>query len=286
MRSPIPDHALFILVHCMLRHFCPSCFFNSVCQSLAATPPLNATLLTPSSPLYRDDAITHGQPIQTALLHFLQTMSSNSQSTQPVVSSSRKHKGRQNDSSSNNRVVVPSTLLSSVQALNPLFRGNRQHDAHELLRTLLGGICMEKEEQERKRRRVEAMLQVQRWSCEHVRAWIQHFELTQEQTILSNIEGDQEHRWDGAFIVFLLNHWNEKAGKKPRVTSVSVYVRLCGWTIWYGVRDVACVWDSCRWRTLDPSCTCVSYCLMTRCLPPPDTVDLLQSAPRYHQCRR
>jgi ubiquitin C-terminal hydrolase len=114
-----------------LRNTGNTCFFNSVLQCLSASVPLNSMLIDHAGKTYDGTAIDNGQPIQTALLHFLQSMSTGSG---VAAATAAKNK---ND---NSKVVVPTALLSAVQAINPMFRGNRQHDSHELLRTIINGI--------------------------------------------------------------------------------------------------------------------------------------------------
>jgi ubiquitin C-terminal hydrolase len=200
-----------------LRNLSNTCFFNSVMQCLASTTALYGTMLYPSSSLYDDRAISMQAPLQRALLHFLQAMQAPPKAPPPPPPATGKKQKYLSRAPDESRVVVPSELLSAVQAINPMFRGNRQHDSHELLRTVLNGITLEKEEELRKQKQAATNAVFKTWSAERVLQWIESWGLSCYETVATNLLTDADRTWDGQFLLWLLANWQNKPAKQPRL---------------------------------------------------------------------
>jgi len=73
--------------------------------------------------------------------------------------------------------INPKGLLNEVAVANKMFQGRRQHDAHELLRTLLGRMNDEVKGAEREMRSERVKKEVSSWDMEGVIRWLHSLEL-------------------------------------------------------------------------------------------------------------
>jgi len=98
-----------------LRNLGNTCFFNSVLQNLAHLEAVQKSLVLPPSP-----------PTSGNLLACFRTVCKGVRSAP-----TKKNKGS---------AVNPKELLREITKRSPMFKGNEQQDAHELLRFLLDGL--------------------------------------------------------------------------------------------------------------------------------------------------
>ena len=190
-----------------------TCFFNSVLQCLAATPPLLSTLAaSPPSTL----------PLHTQLSLALQSLNSSSSSS----SFSAAAKAKRRSSASDTSTFTPSALLTEVRRGNAVFKGNRQQDAHELLRWLLSAAAGEEELVERRRRRDAIVEQLQAWDRDDVQRLVQLMGLRSpaaQQQLMRGLEAVAEAgssggagEVSGRLVLQLLERWETKEGRRWR----------------------------------------------------------------------
>ena len=176
-----------------------TCYYNSVVQCLAATPPLYPSLThCPPSP----------SPLTTALSSLLRQMASPSPS--PAL------KKAAVDSTLN-----PSSLLTEIAKTHPAFKGNRQQDSHELLKALLGGIVGEGEEAERKKRKEELVEKIEGWGEGEVDGFVKGAGMGAEAyesvvKAMQEIAKGEGMEVGGKWVVRLMEGWGQKEGKKWR----------------------------------------------------------------------
>ena len=108
-----------------------TCFLNSVLYTLRFTPGFCHSLHHLHQDLSRQDTKTEGDSDQECLLDVIQTLH---HLFQKLCSSDCEGGGDPREP------VLPSALLHSIGRLCPLFEGNQQQDAHELLVTLLTSL--------------------------------------------------------------------------------------------------------------------------------------------------
>ena len=196
-----------------------TCFFNSVIQCLAASRPLLAALFPPP-------ATSTPQPLQHQLSLFLTNMNAPLSSLSSLSSHKRVHGKPFSLSSSSASSYSPGALLSAVQAINPQFKGGRQHDAHELLRCILSALVTEGEEKEKRKRREQLVATISQWTAADVKKVLASAGMARglEGQVMKRLEeiaakerGCSESSSsvvDGAVVIMLLEKWEMKEGKR------------------------------------------------------------------------
>ena len=175
-----------------------TCYFNSVVQCLAATPPLYQSLThLPTSP----------SPLTVALSSLLRQMSS------PLPPPPKKGTA--------NLTLNPSSLLAEIAKGHPAFKGNRQQDSHELLKALLGGMVGEREEGERRKRKEELVERIQEWGEGEVESLVHGAGMGEEAKesvvkAMRDIAKGEGMVVGGKWVVRLMEGWGQKEGKKWR----------------------------------------------------------------------
>lgn len=127
-----------------LRNLGNTCFFNSICQNMVETRPLK---------LYLDQVKGNDGDVHKNLRDFMDSMWA-----QPKKSKD---------------VHDPMRLLGSISSVNSTFKGRRQQDSHELLRTLIDAVRDQKEKKIRERKKEEVQQRVRTWNEDVVIDWLE-----------------------------------------------------------------------------------------------------------------
>ena len=185
-----------------LRNNGNTCYFNSVAQCLASTAPLWQLLRRPPR--------TSPFPLQAQLSAFLHSVNADS-AARPA----------KRFASNDSLTISPAALLAAIAASHPLFKGNRQHDAHELLRALLNAAVGEGEEEAKKRKRESLVRQLSGWGMTEVVALVGKAGLgaKEEDAVMKALEEvavKEDMRVDGRLVVRLLERWEQKDGRRWR----------------------------------------------------------------------
>eukprot|EP00475_Leptophrys_vorax_P018514 TRINITY_DN2532_c0_g1_i1.p1 TRINITY_DN2532_c0_g1~~TRINITY_DN2532_c0_g1_i1.p1 ORF type:complete len:565 (-),score=150.92 TRINITY_DN2532_c0_g1_i1:1257-2951(-) len=115
--------------------------------------------------------------------------------------------------SNNKGTINPSSLFSVLAQKNPRFRGNRQQDAHELLRYLLDTLREETLDATVSQRKKRSQAALKQWTREDIVAWLDSLNLASSgEDMLATFE-PVHGTFTGATLVQMMANWKSKNTK-------------------------------------------------------------------------